>query len=270
MSKQPPNMLANADAWSGSIKAGKLGLVLDFDGTMAELVLVPDAAQMHPDIPVPLRNLTSKLDTVAILSGRPARDIQSRVGMDDILYVGQHGIEFLYKEALTLLPQDRELAISPEAMVERLKPLGDDQGIVWETKEFSLAIHYRMASDKGQARLLLNQAVATVPEIQSMEILSGNMVLEIRGSNSVNKGSAIDKIVREHDLETLIFLGDDTTDVDALKALRNLNNTKALVGIGVAVIQDGIPLTVLENSDYTLEGVPEVAKFLKLLDRITD
>ena len=270
MTKQPPNMLANADAWSGSINLGKLGLVLDFDGTMAELVLVPDAAEMHSDIPAPLRNLTSKLDTVAILSGRPARDIQSRVGMDNILYVGQHGIEFLYKEALTLLPQDRELALSPEAMVERLKPLGDGEGIVWETKEYSLAIHYRMAPNKEHARLLLNRAVAAVPEIQTMEILSGNMVLEIRGSNSVNKGSAIDKIAKEHDLETLIFLGDDTTDVDALKALRKLNNAGALVGIGVAVIQNGIPSTVLENADYSLDGVPEVAKFLKLLDQITD
>jgi trehalose 6-phosphate phosphatase len=270
MPEQPPNMLSNTDAWSGSINAGKLGLVLDFDGTMAELVLVPDAAEMHPDIPAPLRNLTSKLDMVAILSGRPARDIQSRVGMDDILYVGQHGIEFLYRETLTLLPQDRELALSPESLVALLKSIGDGPGIVWEVKEFSLAIHYRMAPDKEQARLTLNRAVEAVPEIQNMEILSGNMVLEIRGSDAVNKGSAIEKIAEEHNFETLIFLGDDTTDVDALKALRKLNNAEALMGIGVAVIQDGIPSTVLANADYRLDGVPEVAKFLKLLDQTTD
>lgn len=265
----PPNLLANASSWIQATELGGLGLVLDFDGTISELVPVPDDAAIHPDVALPLRSLTSRLGLTVIMSGRPANDIWQRVRMDNILYVGNHGVEYLFGGELTLVPQAIDLPISPEALAERLKPIGDGPGIVWEVKQFSLAIHYRMSPDKTLAGETLNRALETVPEIKEMEVISGNMVLEIRGRNGVNKGYAIDKIVNEHDLQSLVFMGDDTTDVDALRALRMLNEAGKITGTGVAVIQQGMPSAVLENADYSLNGVTEVAEFLGLLNDAT-
>lgn len=269
MPAHPPNLLANVDAWMRISDPSKLGLVLDFDGTISELVPVPDDATLHPDVAAPLCSLASKLGLTAVMSGRPARDVENRVGMEPILYIGNHGAEHLFDGCLTQAPQATEPLISPEDLVARLKPTGDGPGLVWEVKQFSLAIHYRMSPDKAQARLALQRAVEAVPEIQDMEVISGNMVLEIRGRNGVNKGSAMEKLVREHELQSLFFLGDDTTDVDALIALRKLTDAGAVSGVGVAVIQDGTPEPVLDNADYSLEGVAEVVKFLRMLDEAT-
>lgn len=269
MSDSLPNLLANFDAWIRTVTPENLGLVLDFDGTMSELVPVPDDAKMHPDIPAPLASLKAKLGLTAVLSGRPARDLQSRVGMDGIMYVGNHGIEYLSDGELTQVPQAAELPISPEDLIERLKPIGDGPGVVWEAKQFSLAIHFRMSPDKPRAFLSLLRAVDTVPEIQHMDMISGNMVMELRAKTTVNKGFAIEKIVREHNLDSILFLGDDTTDVDALKAVRQLNSTGEINGVGVAVMQEGTPAAVLENSDYSLDGVKDVAQFLKMLNEST-
>ena len=269
MSVQPPNMLANANEWLPLSDPKKTGLVLDFDGTISELVPVPDDAALHPDVEAPLLSLASKLGLTSIMSGRPAEDVADRVGMQHMLYIGNHGVEYLSDGHLTLVTQSTGLPLSPAALVERLKPLGDGPGVVWETKQFSLAIHYRMSPDKEQARLRLLRAVDTIPEIQDMDMISGNMVLEIRGRNGINKGFAIDKVVKDHELQSLFFLGDDTTDVDGLMALRKLDIGGAVNGIGVAVIQDGTPPAVLENADYSLNGVAEVAQFLRMLDEAT-
>ena len=74
---------------------------------------------------------------------------------------------------------------------------------------------------------------------------------------------------RKHQLQSLFFLGYDTTDVYALKALRKLTDAGAVSGVGVAVIQDGTPEPVLDNADYSLEGVEGVVKFLRMLDEAT-
>ena len=72
--------------------------------------------------------------------------------------------------------------------------------------------------------------------------------------------------MRDRHLGSVIFLGDDTTDADALQVLRERKASGAVGGFGVAVIQDGTPDSVLESADYSLNGVPEVAEFLSRLD----
>lgn len=269
MPAYPPNLLANSNAWLRACDLDKLGLVLDFDGTIAELVPVPSEAMLHPDVAAPLRSLLSKLGLTAIMSGRPARDIETLVDMKGMLYVGNHGVEYLSNGQLTQVPQATELPMSPEALAEQLKPIGDGPGVVWEVKQFSLAIHFRMSPDKPKAFLALLRAVDTVPEIRAMEMISGNMVMEIRAKNSANKGFAIEKIVNEHKLDSLFFLGDDTTDIDGLKALQKLTSSGVVNGVAVAVIQDGTPQGVPDNADYSLGGVAEVVEFLKMLDKAT-
>ena len=92
------------------------------------------------------------------------------------------------------------------------------------------------------------------------------MALELRAANGPNKGSATRSLARRFALDGLLFVGDDTTDVDALVAVRELSAGGALAGLGVVVIHHDTPKAALRAADYSLDGVPEVGRLLLWLD----
>lgn len=264
----PPNLLRNLDEVLPRIRQSDLGLVLDFDGTIAELVRSPDDAKIHPAIVEPLHSLSRKLKLTTVMSGRAAKDIHRRVGLKGVTYVGNHGAEYITDEHLTTVPEAGQPPARIAEVFEYMKPLADGPGLVWENKGFSAAVHYRMAPDQAEAHRRLEEAVRTAPGVDGLEVFWGNMVLELRARVGVNKGYAIRKLVGDWGLSSIIFLGDDTTDGDALLALKGLRNGGEFDGLGIAVVQDGTPAVVLENADYSLDGVPEVAEFLRWLDSL--
>ena len=75
----PPNLLLHLDEISTIVQQSALGLVVDFDGTISELVPSPEDAQICPDAIEPLRTLSNVLKLTAIVSGRHARDLQSAI-----------------------------------------------------------------------------------------------------------------------------------------------------------------------------------------------
>src|SRR5439155_3352640 len=70
-------------------------LLFDIDGTLAPIVMDPDAAA----VPAATRRLLEALErryaTVACTSGRRAGEARRIVGLDSIMYVGNHGLEVL-------------------------------------------------------------------------------------------------------------------------------------------------------------------------------
>ena len=142
----------------------------------------------------------------------------------------------------------------------------DDPGLVLENKRYSASLHYRIASDEAGVIERLRAVIRAMPDTGGFKFYWGNKILEIRRRNGVNKGTALDRLIRDRALDCVIFLGDDTTDADALRVLRNHRASGYVAGIGIAVIQDGTPDSVLENADFSLNGVPEVAAFLNRLD----
>ena len=69
-------------------------LFLDYDGTLTPIVETPDKAIISKE----RRSLLKKLSTsphsrVAIISGRSLSDIKATVGLKDIIYAGNHGLE---------------------------------------------------------------------------------------------------------------------------------------------------------------------------------
>ena len=97
----PPNLLANFEAACAGLRRDRLGLVLDFDGTLSEFVPVLENAVIHPDVVSPLGKLAERLALVGVMSGRSARDVERRVGIEGIVYIGNHGAERIVDGALT-------------------------------------------------------------------------------------------------------------------------------------------------------------------------
>ena len=265
----PPNLLENFDAALDGLNFESLALVSDFDGTLSEFVPVLENAVIHPDTLPPLNNLAGRLCLTAVMSGRAARDVERRVGLESIVYVGNHGAEQIKDGVLSAAGEVEEAESHLQKLLESLANAADDPGLVLENKRYSASLHYRTASDEANVIDRLQRAIRAMPDHEGFEFYWGNKILEIRRKNGVNKGVALARLIRDYDLDCVIFLGDDTTDADALRVLREHRTPGGADGLGIAVIQDGTPDSVLEYADYSLNGVPEVATFLSRLDAAT-
>lgn len=262
----PPHLLPHIDEALATLRYGNAGLLLDFDGTLSEFTPLPDDAVIHPKIVGPLSGLARKLALTAVMSGRTAADVRKRVGIDGVVYIGNHGAEYIVDGELSVVPEAAGGSGGMRGLLEALKAVVDEPGMVWEDKGFSASIHYRMAADEARAVERLAAALGSLPQADGLDVFHGNKLIEIRRRDGVNKGAALDRVIRDWGLASVIFLGDDTTDADALRILRRRRAAGAVRGLGVAVMQAGTPASVLENADYRLDGVADVAEFLDHLD----
>ena len=264
-----PHLLPRIDEALAMLRCGNAGLLLDFDGTLSEFTPIPDDAVIHPKIVGPLIRLARRLTLTAVMSGRSAADVRKRVGIEGIVYIGNHGAEYIVDGALSVAPEAAG-GDGMQELLEALRAVVDEPGMVWEDKRFSASIHYRMATDEARVVECLTAALDTLPQAAGLDVFQGNKLIEIRRRDGVNKGAALDKAIRDWDLSTIIFLGDDTTDADALQVLRHRRAAGAVRGLGVAVMQPGTPASVVDNADYRLNGVADVAEFLKRLDAFVE
>ena len=259
---RPQNLLANFDTALSEVKPDSLALVLDFDGTLSEFVSVPEDAAIHPDALPPLRQLAERLRLTAVVSGRAALDVQRRASIEGVVYVGNHGAERIVDGVMTAESGAAESEQLLQSMLESLARAADDPGLALENKRYSASLHYREASDESAVIERLKAALTSMTDLAEFDIFWGNKLLEIRIRNGVNKGVALDWLIEKWRPESVVFLGDDTTDADALQALQKRKASGAIDGFGIAVIQNGTPASVFDSADYSLNGVPEVVQFL--------
>ena len=248
------------------LRARRLGLVVDFDGTISEIAPTPDEARVWPQAASALRSLSRKLALVAVMSGRAASDVAGLVGVDGLAYVGNHGAEWLRDGRLELAPEAESGRDAVARVFARLRDAVDVPGMVWQDKRLSASAHYRLAADPQQAERALEDALRRAGPMPDVEAFWGKMVLELRARNAPNKGVATRELASRYALDGLLFIGDDTTDVDALLAVRSLSAGGALAGLGVVVAHDDTPADALRAADYALADVPEVGRFLAWLD----
>ena len=261
------NLLTNLHAVGPLLRALRLGLVLDFDGTISEIAPTPEKARVLPAAATALRGLVGKLALVAVMSGRAAEDVAALVGVDGLTYVGNHGAELLRAGRLEISPEAEAARDAVAGVFEHLRSAVDLPGMVWQDKGLSATAHFRLASDPDRAARELDDALRRAgPSARGVEAFWGKMALELRAANGPNKGSATRSLASRFDLDGLLFVGDDTTDVDAMEAVRELSAGGALAGLGVVVLHHDTPEAALRAADYSLDGVPEVGRFLSWLE----
>ncbi|MFL5945111.1 MAG: trehalose-phosphatase, partial [Gaiellaceae bacterium] len=71
----------------------RTGLFLDVDGVLAPIVARPDDARVPDETRAELRRLHARYALVACISGRAGADAQRVVGVPELTYVGNHGLE---------------------------------------------------------------------------------------------------------------------------------------------------------------------------------
>lgn len=212
---------ARAGLIQGYESAGLRALLLDYDGTLVPFVA--DPKQARPD--AELMDLLGALgaaagNEVAIISGRPRRDLEEWFGGLPVVLVAEHGVwlrprggGWRMPRALTAAWKERVRPIM-QGFVERLP------AALLEEKEFSLAWHYRGAEPERASRRAqeLVEALAAVTPGIDAQVLEGNKVLEVR-SAGVSKGTAALQWLDGLGAKFVLAVGDDWTDEDLFRAL---------------------------------------------------
>lgn len=239
-----------------------MGLFSDFDGTLTPLFDDPRDTILSPEIRDTLSELSKKMELVAVVSGRDVRTLREMVGVKNVTYVGNHGLE-VWKAGREQQESEAQIPDGLSADVERGVEAIGISGLSVEDKGMSVAVHYRNSPDPTAARSAVSKMLKSLAAARGLEIRGGKMVLEIGPGGGVNKGTAVDRLARESELTGAIVLGDDVTDCDAFDAVHGLIRERGLKGAAVAVVDEETPEVVLRKADYRLSGSGEVEEFLR-------
>ena len=223
----------------------RAAVLLDVDGTLAPIVARPEEARVPDETRAELRRVRARYALVACISGRSGSDARRVTGVDGVVYVGEHGLE-----------------LEPEAerWVERLRAFAA-QTPEWpaERKRLTLSYHWRTAPDEAAATATL-ELVAERARRAGLVTRWGRKVLELRPPVEAHKGTAVARLLRERELGRALYAGDDTTDLDAFRALDELE-----LGIRVAVASMEGPSEVVAAADVVVAGPDELRDLLRRL-----
>ncbi len=128
----------------------KCAILLDIDGTILDLA--PSPQQVW--VPTGLRQTLARLDTLtggalALVSGRSLRDIDLIFSPLELAAIGGHGAELRAMPSAEPVMRAKPLSAALKRQLAGIAELGP--GILAEDKGYSLALHYRLAPEKGEA-----------------------------------------------------------------------------------------------------------------------
>lgn len=226
---------------------GKAAVLLDVDGTLAPIVEKPEDAAVPEPTRAILRDLAGRYALVACVSGRSSAEAARIVGVEEVFYVGTHGLE---------LTPDAEVW---RDQIERFAGAIEWPGEWSENKGLSLSLHYRRSEEPEQARRDLERIAESAEEV-GLRTRFGRMTLEILPPVAADKGTAIRTLLEERGLRRALYAGDDATDLDAFRALEGLE-----LGVCVALLSSEAPPGLAEAADIVVAGPEELAALLRKL-----
>jgi trehalose 6-phosphate phosphatase len=213
-----------------------------------------------------LRRLSERYLLVAGISGRKSEEALDLIGLEDVVYFGNHGFEIL---------RDGEVEMIPEALpylekVQELENLAREelapQGAFVEEKGITASIHYRNAPPEVGEKCV--EFARREGERLGLRITVGRGVVEARPPIRADKGTAVRTLIEEYSPERAMFLGDDTTDLDAFRELEKLREEGELQEIlRIGVSSDEGPPEIETEADIVVDGVEGVTALLRQLVR---
>ncbi|MBB3042137.1 trehalose-phosphatase [Nocardioides soli] len=206
---------------------------LDFDGTLAPIVDDPAAAHIHPDAPAVLAEVAQEVAAVAVITGRPARQVLDLGGLEDVgtlladagadLYVfGQYGNErWSSANRRIVSPRPPRGLATFERELPGLLRGSDAADAHVEDKGLAVAVHTRRLPDPEAAFQRLLPAIGDLADRYQLAVEPGRHVIEVR-SPGMHKGLAVRTIADELDAGAFLFAGDDLGDLEAFEAVADL------------------------------------------------
>ena len=244
------------------IEKRHLYLFFDYDGTLTPIAQRPQEAELSIEARELLRTL-SKTDRceVAIVSGRAVSHVKKLVGLGNITYVGNHGMEIECPN-LNFMPSmptgyKNDLKRISEVLHETF---AQTDGVIIEDKGYSISLHYRLVKPniRDSVKARFEKAVSSYVQKKQISVRHGKKVLEVRPSSDWDKGQAVlwlleKKHASPSNVEQMfpIYIGDDLTDEDAFSAMK---------GSGLAIV---VGYSEHSEAEYYVNDIAEVVEFLR-------
>lgn len=232
--------------------ARNLLLALDFDGTLAPIVLSPEDAALPRATAVLLGRIAACPNIkLAIVSGRSIADLKRRIDLDCI-YVGNHGLEiegpgisFLHSGAVARRP------VLNSACGDLDEAVAGAAGAFVERKELSATVHFRKVACELHERVRNAVFDAMRPYADCLDLQPARKAWEIRPRVAWHKGAALEFLVDRYGVNRplVICAGDDVTDEHMFQA--DTDGVSIQVGSGIETA-----------ARYGAAGPAELAAFL--------
>lgn len=239
---KPPELLA-------LVRETDLALFLDFDGTLVEIAPTPDSIAVPPDLGSRIAALADRLaGRVALVSGRAITDLERHLGPISVAVAGSHGSDCRAASGESI--GDAPSALDG-ALLEQVERFAQKWGFALEDKPHGTALHYRSAPELEDEGLRFARDIA---ENHGLQVKRGKCVIELvpRGAD---KAGAVRAFMATTPFSgtTPVFIGDDVTDEDGMRAAMEFG------GFGIVVGE-----RVSENAQFGLESIAAVHHWLKL------
>lgn len=262
----PPDSVRQALV--GAVSAGlrQALIALDFDGTLAPLVLDPSTSRLAEGAEHAIVALARRGAQVAIVTGRDAATVlklSGLAGIGGVQVSGLYGAERWQAGRLTTQPDSPAVALARELLPSAVSEVPGTDGVWIEDKRLSLVVHARRSPEPVATLARLRAPVQAVAERCGLEIHDGHLVLELR-LPGYDKGRALRALVAEHRPGVVLFCGDDLGDLPGFELVAALQAEgiaaySVLVGPGHPGM-DGV-------ADV---GVPTPIELVMLLRQIAD
>jgi alpha,alpha-trehalase len=255
----PPSAFKIMDKLAREANSRGLAVFLDYDGTLTPIVPRPEDAVLTEAMREAVREL-SKVCTVAIVSGRELRDVQNLVGLNDLPFAGDHGFNIEAPGIDTgYSPADEQLPRIREALDEVKEAVSDIPGAWVEEKTYTFTVHYRQTPEEHTEEV--ERIVSKAAKDRGLRLTSGKKVFEIRPGLEWHKGYAVNWLRKALGVQEAfpVYVGDDTTDEDAFKALEG-------EGMGILVTDEPVETAAAA----TLEDTEQTRRFLEELKRVIE
>ena len=221
--------------------AKSLLLFLDYDGTLVPITAHPSKVLLPASTKRLIEQLTHQRGVrVVLISGRALRDLKARVGVPDLYYVGNHGLE---------LQGDRLWYVNPVAQTSRLllkrvartlkASLQQVPGAWVEEKDLTLSLHWREVPPSFQRRFrqIVARCTSSYLTPHTIHVTQGKQVIEIRPPVQWGKGDVVAWLRRRLVPSSgraaralLVYLGDDETDEEAFRVVNRSRGLSVFVG----------------------------------------
>ncbi len=243
-------------------------VLLDIDGVLAPIVEHAADASVPETTRQLIIAVSRRYAQVACISGRRASQARAMVSIGTITYLGSHGAELL-RSGWTEAQIDPALEKWAPRITEfrRESDTGElrRRRVRIEDKGPIIAYHWRGAVDEQDARAAID-AIAAHAQESGFDVHWGRKVMEVRPAVRIDKGLGVRTLLGDRTYSAALYVGDDTTDLDAFHALRELvgeGTVKRAVCVGVSS-EDGPP-AIEEAADVTVAGTEGVRELLAAL-----
>ncbi|XP_026407087.1 probable trehalose-phosphate phosphatase F isoform X1 [Papaver somniferum] len=278
-----PSALASFERIALHAKDKRIALFLDYDGTLSPIVDNPDRAFMSDAMRLAVKEVAKHFPT-AIISGRSRDKVYDFVGLTELYYAGSHGMDIMGpvrspesvddhlncirstdeqgKEVNLFQPASEFLPMIDEVFRSLVKKTEAIKGATVENNKFCVSVHYRNVDEKDWTTIA-QRVIDLLKRFPRLRLTHGRKVLEVRPVIDWDKGKAVEFLLESLGLSNCndvlpIYIGDDRTDEDAFKVLREGNR-------GFGILVSSKPKD--SKAFYSLREPNEVMEFLNSLVR---